>query len=128
MSVMYSRQDSSVTRGECTTEQLQHVQRQQDKINDAINALQCNSSVLKSLRNSYHDLSARKTVALNDSRQHISKFLSEIEIITHDYEMQILRTTHLERMIQDRKDLVGLSQIMFNAATAHLTGRRYSSF
>ena len=116
--VLNTQWDKHDTRQKCTVELLQHVQWQQDKISETINALRCNSSILTSLRTFYHNLIKSGRVNEPDSFNRMTIFLSEVEIVNNDMGMQRLRATLLEQMIRDRKGVVGHYKTICDTATA----------
>lgn len=88
---------------------IQDLQHWQDKTNEVVMVLEANANILRSLHKFYTDVAVRKDfpttlrIACEDD---LNTFLSQLESITDDFDMQIARAKLLVNIISDRKELV----------------------
>jgi Mg2+ and Co2+ transporter CorA len=88
---------------------IQDLQHWQDKTNETVMVLEANAKILRALRKFYSDLVARKDFPEALRRlceDDLVTFLSQLDEITSDFDMQIARARLLLKIISDRKELV----------------------
>jgi Mg2+ and Co2+ transporter CorA len=88
---------------------IQDLQHWQDKTNESVMVLEANAKILKSLRKFYSDLTVRRDFP--DTLRKLCEddldiFLSQLDEISSDFDMQISRAKLLVNIISDRKELV----------------------
>ena len=88
---------------------IQDLQYWQDKVNEAIMVLEANMGVISALRKFYTHLQDDKdfpTDLKRDCADNLAIFISQLDEISGDFNMQVSRGKLLGRIIGDRKELV----------------------
>ena len=88
---------------------IQNLQRLEDKVNEITTALEANVSVLKSLRRFFDMLRENQSFSARDRcADDIAQFTADVDDIIYNFEMQTTRTKALAKLISDRKVMVRL--------------------